>query len=137
MSFLIDTNVISEIRKQDRMDPHVAAWFSTIADEDLYLSVLVIGEIRQGIERTRPRDPQKAVALDRWLTQVRQSFGRRILPITVSIAEEWGRLNRVRPLPAIDSLLAATAHVNGLTLVTRNVADIADTGVTCLDPFHP
>ncbi len=136
MTYLIDTNVISELRKQDRANSNVAAWYETVSGEDLYLSVLVLGEIRQGIERARPRDPDKATALDRWLTLVAESFDQRILPITISIAEEWGRLNCVRPLPVIDSLLAATASVHGLTLVTRNLSDIVDTGVACLDPFQ-
>ncbi len=135
MNFLVDTNVISELRKQDRSDPGVRAWFATVADDDLYLSVLVVGEIQQGIERARSRDPEKAKALQKWLSQVRKSFGSRILPVTVSVAEEWGRLNCVRPLPTVDSLLAATASVNGLTLVTRNVADIEGTGVHYLNPF--
>ena len=135
MSYLIDTNVISELRKQDRANPNVTAWYGTVSNEDLYLSVLVLGEIRQGIERARPSDPDKANALDRWVTLVREAFGQRILPITVSIAEEWGRLNCARPLPVVDSLLAATAIVHGLTLVTRNLNDISGTGVACLDPF--
>jgi predicted nucleic acid-binding protein len=136
VSYLIDTNVISELRKKDRTDPNVAAWYATVNDEDLYLSVLVLGEIRQGIERARTSDSEKAATLDRWLAQVRSAFGRRVLPITVSVAEEWGRLNRNRPLPTVDSLLAATARVHGLTLVTRNLADIIDTGVEYLDPFQ-
>lgn len=136
MSFLVDTDVISELGKQDRSDPKVRAWFATVADDDLYLSVLVVGEIQQGIERARSRDSDKAEALEKWLSQVKNSFGPRILPVTVSVAEEWGRLNGIRPLPTVDSLLAATANVNGLTLVTRNVADIAHTGVSYLNPFQ-
>ena len=136
MSYLIDTNIISELRKQDRADPNVQAWYAGTAGEDLYLSVLVLGEIRQGIERARRRHADKAAALEIWLRQVKEAFGPRILPITLSVAEEWGRLNRGRTLPVVDSLLAATARVHGLTLVTRNVADIAKTGVACLDPFE-
>ena len=136
MSFLIDTNVISELRKQDRSDAKVRAWYSTVTDDDLYLSVLVVGEIRQGIERVRSRDSEQAEALEKWLYQVRKLFGPRLLPITESVAEEWGRLNRIRPLPTVDSLLAATAKVNGLTLVSRNSADFADTGISYLDPFQ-
>jgi toxin FitB len=136
VSFLIDTNVISELRKKDRTNPKVRSWYSTVGDDELYLSVLVVGEIRQGIERTRSRDSDQAEALDNWLLRIRKSFGPRILPITVSIAEEWGRLNRIRSLPAVDSLLAATANVNGLTLVTRNVADYSGTGTKSLDPFQ-
>lgn len=136
MSFLVDTNIISELRKHKRSNPGVRDWFATVVDADLYLSVLVIGEIQQGIERARTRAPDKANALQEWLTQVKRVFGQRILPITVPVAEEWGRLNSARSLPTVDSLLAATAIVNGLTLVTRNVADIADTGVVYLNPFR-
>ena len=136
MSYLIDTNIISELRKQDRANARVSAWYATVAGAELYLSVLVLGEIRRGIEGARRRDPDKAAILERWLTQVRRAFGPRILPITMAVAEEWGRLNRLRPLPVVDSLLAATASVHGLTLVTRNVSDVVATGVICLDPFQ-
>jgi len=135
VTYLVDTNVISELRKQDRADPNVTAWYETVANDDLYLSVLVLGEIRQGIERARLHDPDKASALDRWVKLVTKAFGPRILPITLPVAEEWARLNHARPLPVVASLLAATASVHGLTLVTRNLSDIADTGVACLDPF--
>ena len=135
MSYLLDTNIISEIRKADRADIHVTEWYASVSGEDIYLSVLVLGEICQGVERVRPRDPAAAAALERWLVQVRDAFGPRILPVSPSVAEEWGRMNSVRPLPVVDSLLAATAKVHGLVLITRNVSDIAGTGVTCMDPF--
>ena len=135
MSYLLDTNIVSEIRKAERADARVTDWYSSVSSEDLHLSVLVLGEIRQGVERVRPRDPAKAAALERWLARVRETFGPRILPVSHSVAEEWGRMNSVRPLPVVDSLLAATAKVHGLTLITRNVADIAGTGVDRLDPF--
>lgn len=136
MSFLLDTNIVSEVRKADRADPRVSAWYASVADEELYLSVLVLGEIRQGIERARSRDPDKAAALERWLDQVQEAFGARILAVTMPVAEEWGRMNSVRPMPTVDSLLAATAKVHGLTLVTRNVADIGESGADCLNPFE-
>lgn len=135
MSYLLDTNIVSEIRKAERADVHVTDWYASVSDENLYLSVLVLGEIRQGVERVRPRDPVAATALERWLARVQDTFGPRILPVSLSVAEEWGRMNSVRPLPVVDSLLAATAKVHGLTLITRNIADIAGTGVACLDPF--
>ena len=87
MTYLVDTNVISELRKQDRADPNVTAWYETVANDDLYLSVLVLGEIRQGIERARLHDPDKASALDRWVKLVTKAFGPRILPITLPVAE--------------------------------------------------
>jgi len=81
VNYLIDTNIISEIRKGDRCDPHVAAWYASIADEDLFLSTLTLGEIRKGVELARARDPDKAAMLERWLGQVELSFGARVLGI--------------------------------------------------------
>lgn len=135
MSYLLDTNVISEVRKPNG-NPNVRAWFTSVKGTDLYLSVLVVGEIRQGIERLRRRDPAQTSIYDAWLTQLRRDYADRILPITPVVAEEWGRLNVPDPLPVIDGLLAATAHVHGLTIVTRNVADLARTGVPLLNPFE-
>lgn len=135
MSFLIDTNVISEVRKGERCDPNVAAWYASIDDSDLYLSVLILGEIRKGVELARPRDPAKAEVLQTWLESVVVAFGDRILPIDRVVGDEWGRMSAVRPVPAIDSLLAATAKVHRLTLVTRNHADVTGLGVQVLNPF--
>ncbi|HET9154660.1 MAG TPA: type II toxin-antitoxin system VapC family toxin [Solirubrobacterales bacterium] len=135
MSYLLDTNVISELRKGERADANVTAWFAGVADEDIFLSVLTIGEIRRGIENVRRRDPDSAATLDRWLILVNEAHGERVVPIDRAIAEEWGRMNGPDPLPVIDGLLAATARVLGLTLVTRNVADVASTDVELLDPF--
>ena len=137
MSYLIDTNVISEIRKGNRCDPEVATWWAGIAEDQLYLSALVIGEIRKGVELARVRDLQKATVLERWLGEVTSSFADRILPVSTDVAEEWGRMNAIRPVPVIDALLAATAKVNGLTLVTRNEADVAGLGAEVLNPFKP
>jgi predicted nucleic acid-binding protein len=135
VSFLIDTNVISEIRKGGRCDPGVAAWWADVAEDDLWLSALVLGEIRKGVELARRRDPQKAEALEAWLGEVVAGFADRVLPVDAAVAEEWGRMNAIRPVPVIDALLAATAKANGLTLVTRNEADVAGIGVEVLNPF--
>lgn len=135
MSYLLDTNVISELRKGERADSNVAAWFADIADEEVFLSVLTIGEIRRGIESVRRRDPDSAAALDRWLALLSEAHADRILPVDRAIAEEWGRMNTPDPLPVVDGLLAATARVLSLTLVTRNIADVEGTGVELLDPF--
>jgi toxin FitB len=135
LSYLLDTNVISELRKGERADANVAAWFASVAEEEIFLSVLTIGEIRRGIESVRRRDPDSAAALDRWLNLVSEAHGDRVVPIDRAIAEEWGRMNVPDPLPVVDGLLAATARVSGLTLVTRNVADIAGTEVVLLNPF--
>jgi predicted nucleic acid-binding protein len=136
MSYLIDTNIISEVRKGDRCDPHVSAWYASIADEDLFLSTLVLGEIRKGVELARPRDPDKATALERWLRQVTTAFDNRVLGIDNAVADQWGRLCAIRPIPVIDGLLAATAMTHGLTLVTRNDRDIAGLGAVVLNPFQ-
>ena len=132
---LIDTNVISEIRKGNRCDPGVATWWAEVAEDDLWLSALVLGEIRKGVELARRRDPQKAAALEAWLGEVVAGFADRVLPVDAAVAEEWGRMNAIRPVPVIDALLAATAKANGLTLVTRNEADVAGIGVEVLNPF--
>ena len=136
MTFLVDTNIISEVRKGDRGDPAVAAWWNGVAEDDLWLSSLVLGEIRKGVELARRRDPRRAEALEVWLTDVMSRFGNRVLPVDTAVAEQWGRMNAVRPLPVIDALLAATAKANGLTLVTRNVADVAELDVDVLNPFE-
>ena len=136
MTFLIDTNIISEVRKGERCDPAVASWWSGIAEDDLWLSPLVLGEIRKGVELARHHDPQRAKALDSWLSDIMSSFGNRVLPVDTAVAEQWGRMNAIRPLPVVDALLAATAKANGLTLVTRNVADVTGLDVSLLNPFE-
>ena len=137
MSYLIDTNIIFEVRKGDRCDRQVAAWYASIVDEDLFLSTLVLGEIRIGLELQRSRDPDKAAALDRWLGQVEAAFGGRVLGVDKAVADQWGRMSAIRPLPVVDGLLAATAMTNGLTLVTRNDRDVAGLGAMVLNPFGP
>jgi len=137
VSYLIDTNVISELRKGARADQCVAGWFAGLAEDDLYLSALTIGEIRKGIESVRLRDRRAAASLERWLREVIDSHRDRILPVDETVAEEWGRLNVPNPLPVVDGLLAATAAVHGLVLATRNVKDLRRTGVPLLNPFDP
>ncbi len=112
MSWLLDTNVLSELRKRERCDSHVAEWFAAVPDEEIHLSVLVIGEIRRGIESIRRRDVKAATALDGWLDRVVTSHSDRILPVDQRIAEEWGRMGANGPISAIDGLLAATARVH-------------------------
>jgi predicted nucleic acid-binding protein len=134
--FLVDTNILSEARKGRRANATVLAWLATHG-EDLYLSVLVTGEIRRGIESVRRRDPPSAGSLERWLRALETQFEERILPVDASIADRWGRLMTERTLPVVDGLLAATALVHGLVLATRNARDVARTGVSCVDPFAP
>jgi toxin FitB len=137
VSFLVDTNVVSELRKGARANPRVAAWFADLAEEEVYLSVLTVGEIRNGIERIRRRDRRAATALDRWLRTLVRDYEDRLLPVDRAVAEQWGRLNVPDRLPVINGLLAATAAVHGLVLATRNVKDLERTGVPLLDPFRP
>ena len=137
MTWLIDTNIISEVRKGPRCDPAVAAWWSSAEDRDLFLSTLTIGEIRKGVEAIRIRDPDKARALEVWLQAIVQAFGPRILGIDAAVAESWGRISAIRSVPVVDALLAATASVHGLVLVTRNAVDVAGLGVRVLNPFEP
>ena len=134
--YLLDTNVLSEARKPDG-NPHLRAWLATVRGDELYLSVLVLGEIRQGVERLRRRDSRQAGVYEAWLATLRRDYADRLVPVTADIAEEWGRLNAPDPLPVIDGLLAATARVRSLTLVNRNTADLARTGVRLLNPFEP
>jgi toxin FitB len=133
--YLLDTNVVSELRKGPRGHPNVVAWFSDVPDGDLGLSVLVVGEIRRGIEAVRRRDATKASDLERWLARLVRDHGERILPVDRAVAEEWGRLSAARSVSVVDTLLAATARVHRLTLVTRNVRDVEWTGVSCVNPF--
>lgn len=136
MSYLIDTSIISEVRKGDRCDPHVSTWYASVADGDLFLSTLVLGEIRRGVELARSKDPGKAAALERWLRQVEAAFDGRVLGIDNAISDQWGRMSAIRPIPVIDGLLAATALANDLTLVMRNDRNIAGLGARVLNPFR-
>jgi len=133
LKYLIDTNVISELRKGTRTNAHVARWYASVDANDLYLSVLVLGEIRKGVEKLG--DASQAQAIQNWLDQVRDGFGDRVLAIDKAVADVWGRMTAKRSLPVIDSLLAATAKAHDLTLVSRNVRDIAGTGARLLNPF--
>ena len=136
MSYLLDTNVISEIRRP-KPNAGVASWFKEAAGEDLFLSVLVVGEIRQGIEGLRVRDPKQAAAFERWLDSLQRDFGDRLLPVSLTVADAWGRLNAPAPLPVVDSLLAATALVHGLVFVTRDTSKLEAAGVPLLNPWEP
>ncbi len=136
MSFLLDTNILSELRRGRRCEPRVRQWAAAVEPE-LHTSVVVLGELKRGVERIRPKDPRFAAELERWLTRTIVVMSTRILPVDQTIALEWGRISGHRTVPPIDGLLAATARVHGLTLVTRNVKDFSDLGVSYLNPFLP
>ena len=135
MDYLIDTNILSELQKGKRAHPGVRQWYAGTPPEAIYLSVLVIGESRQGSDRLQRRDPDQAARLEGRLDIIVDSMQARILPVTIAIAQRWGRLNSPDPLPVIDSLLAATALEHDLTLVTRNVRDVQRTSVRWFNPF--
>lgn len=136
MSYLLDTNVISELRKPQR-DAGVAAWFADAESSELFLSVLVVGEVRQGIERLRRRrDWAQADLFEGWLSRLKDEFGDKLLPVSAAIAERWGGLNAAQPLPVVDGLLAATAIEHDLTLVTRDTGALASSGARLLDPWQ-
>jgi len=136
MSYLLDANVVSELRKRTP-DPNLLAWYENVPSAELFLSVLTLGEIRLGVERLRRKDEAQAVTLDRWLTGLSRSYGDHIVPVDRAIADAWARLSVPDPLPVIDGLLAATVSVRNWTLVTRNTADLARSGVRLLNPFQP
>ena len=136
MKYLLDTNIISEIRKGPRCHPNVAAWCSNLEEDSLYLSVLVLGEIRKGIEGLRGRDAGKANELDLWLEQLQTSFQSQILPVDTAIGQEWGRFSSLHTVHVVDGLLAATATAHGLVLVTQNTRDFADLGIQLINPFE-
>jgi predicted nucleic acid-binding protein len=134
-AFLLDTNVVSELRKGHRIHRSVRRFFESVDESGLFLSVLVLGELRQGIDRLAARDASAAARLERWLVGLGVAYSDRILSVDLPVAEVWGRLNARRSLPAVDGLLAATAIVHDLTLVTRNVRDVSGTGVRTVNPF--
>lgn len=135
MPYLVDTCVISELRKA-ACNPGVIRWMESVQPEEIFLSVLTLGEIRRGIELRRAKDPKAAGALERWLVGLESHYGDRILPISMAVADRWGRLSLNQPLPTADGLIAATGIEHKLTVVTRNVADFARSGVAVVNPFE-
>ncbi len=135
MNFLVDTNVVSELGRKNP-DRHVVAWANSVGTSALHLSVLTLGEIAKGAASLERRDAVRGTALSRWLEGLHHQYADRIIAVDDEIAEAWGRLASRRSTPVIDALLAATALVRGMTLVTRNVRDIADVGVEVLNPWN-
>lgn len=133
--FLVDTNVLSELRKGDRADDGVVDWFVAHETSQLYLSVIVLGELRRGAALLRRRDSRAADSLDEWVDEVIDRHASRILDITARVAVVWGHLGVPDPVPVADGLIAATALAHDLTVVTRNTGDITPTGAKCLNPF--
>ena len=133
--YLLDTNVISETRKS-RADAGVIAFLSAAQSGGLYLSVLTLGELRRGVAAKRRTDSVAGDQLSLWVDGIEATFGDRLLPLDAQAARLWGELSAVRSLPAVDTLIAATAMRHDLTLVTRNIRDIESTGVRLIDPWR-
>jgi toxin FitB len=132
--YLLDTSVVSELR---RVRPHgaVLAWLESVGDEDLHLSAVTIGELQAGVEITREQDPDKAAEIEAWLEQVAESYN--ILSMDARTFRSWARLMHRRSDPLIeDAMIAATAAVHNLTVVTRSVRDFETLGVRALNPFE-
>ena len=135
MTYLLDTNVLAETRKRQPA-AGLTDWIAATPPGRLYVSVLTLGEIERGIAKVRGRgDCNQAAALERWLRDVQAGFEKRILPVSLPVAATWGRQPQGQPLPVIDGLIAATARVHGMTVVTRNAKDFELAGVQVLDPF--
>jgi toxin FitB len=136
--YLVDTDVISEIRKGEKANAGVRAFFKTAGRDgvELYLSVVSIGELRQGVERIRHRgDADQTRLLERWLNHVSRIYADAVLPIDEETAHVWGRLRVPNPENPLDKQIAATALIHDLTVVTRNVDHFAPTGVKLMNPF--
>ena len=134
LMYLIDTVVLSELRKPQR-DARLAAWVARQRTTDLFVSVVTIGEIERGIARQRATDPDFAAALAAWLDRVLALYGERVLPFDLQIARRWGQLSAALGNDSADLMISATALEHGLTVVTRNVSDFEPTGVATLNPF--
>jgi len=131
--YLIDTNVISEAR---RGTPQTVSWLRSVDPLRVHISALTLGEIMRGIALKQRSDPRAAAHLMEWLRKLRYDHAERILPVTDEIAVEWGRIAAIRPRGDIDGLIAATAIIHDLIVVTRNVADFQDMGASVIDPWE-
>ena len=133
--YLLDTNVVSEARKGLRADAGVRAWMADLDDDELFLSVLTVGELHTGVERIRRRDPLAAGQLDTWLDRLLVIHSDRILEVDLAVVRCWAALSVPDPVPVIDGLIAATALTHDLTVATRNVRDFRGSGARVVNPF--
>ena len=136
MGWLIDTNILSELRKGRRADARVLAWADSVRFEPQFISVLSLGEIRKGIEMVRSKDAKQALALEAWMENLKSGYAEAVLPVCSRVADVWGHLQAERTLPVIDGLLAATARVHYLKIATRNTEDFQELGIDVVNPFE-
>ncbi len=132
--YLLDTNVISETRKI-RADKCVMSFPAAVDEADLLVSALTIGELYKGVEIKRRAAPDDAEKLAKRVDGIERTFGDRIVPIDATVARRWGELSSDRSRPVVDTLIAATAYTQGLTLATRNIPDISGSSITTIDPW--
>jgi len=135
MPYLLDTNVLSELRKGRRCHPKVAKWAQITAHDRHFISVLSLGEIRKGIELLRRKSREQCAPFEKWLRLLESEYAENILQIDEAIADQWGSLMAEWTLPVIDGLIAATALAYRLKVVTRNTGDFQGTGVDLVNPF--
>ena len=135
MSFLADTNVLSELRKGARANENVRGWAASYGWGAIHTSWIAIAEIKRGAALIAPRDPAQAISLDRWISELLDRLDDRIFPVERSVAEAWAYLMVPRTRPSMDTLIAATALVHGLTLATRDVRDFAGSSLSVIDPW--
>ncbi len=133
--FLLDTNVVSELRKGLRADANVIEWFDANQTSELWLSVIVVAELQRGVNLLERRDSSQSRLLQMWLDELVGAYDDRVLPITLDVATQWGAIGVPDPLPVVDGLIAATALEHDLIVVTRNVLDIGRSGARVVDPF--
>jgi predicted nucleic acid-binding protein len=137
MSFVLDTNIISEVRKmRGRCHPQVWRWYDATPVEEIYLSVIVLGEMRRGVEMKRRKDPASARAFEKWLSETEVVYQERVLSITKEICDIWGRISAQSNISTSDGLIAATAAYHGFTVATRNTRDFQRCGVDYMNPFE-
>jgi toxin FitB len=136
MPYLLDTNVVSELRLKERAAPRFLAWRRSLVYEEAFVSVLVLGEMRRGVESKRLKDSTAARVFEKWLNEVEATFGERILPVNRKICDYWGRMTARANVPTTDGLIAATALHYGLTVATRNTTDFQRCGVDYFNPFE-
>lgn len=135
MAYLLDTNVVSELRRP-RPHPAILEWLGKTSNSDLYLSAVSIGELQAGVEVTRDQDPPKAAAIEAWIDRITGSYS--IIPMDERCFRQWARLMRRRSSDlAQDAMIGATAQVHGLVIATRNTRDFKTLGLEAFNPFQP